>query len=116
MTKTRITISSIVGGGFCVAADDGQAVYKEIYRAISTGERVELSFFGVTRMTTAFLNAAVGQLYGEFSEDYLKSVMLPPVEFDEWHLKRLKIVVDRAKDYFKDAERIEKIIRDNSGG
>ncbi|NVK23073.1 MAG: STAS-like domain-containing protein [Kangiellaceae bacterium] len=109
MKAIRISISSIVGGGICVAASDGQAVHREIYKVISSGERAEISFFGVTRMTTAFLNAAVGQLYGEFDEETLKKHLAPPVDFEEWHLRRLKMVVDRAKAYFSDRKRIEEI-------
>lgn len=111
----RISISSIVGGGICVAASDGQKVHRAIHEAIDRGDRVEISFFGVTRMTTAFLNAAIGQLYGEFSEKFLKSRLAPPVDYEEWHLRRLKLVVDRAKLYFSDRNRVEEIFRDNLG-
>jgi len=62
-------------------------------------------------MTTAFLNVAVGQLYGEFTEEKLRMHMMPPVDADAWHLTRLKLVVDRAKIYFKDRGVIEKINR-----
>jgi hypothetical protein len=110
MKTIRISISSIVGGGICVAASDGQAVHREIYKVISSGERAEVSFFGVTRMTTAFLNAAIGQLYGEFDADTLRKHLAPPVDFEEWHLRRLKMVVDRAKAYFSDRKRIEEIL------
>ncbi|QNR63107.1 STAS-like domain-containing protein [Rhodobacter capsulatus] len=114
MTKvTRITISSIVDGGICVAASDGQKVYRALHEVIERGGRAEISFFGVTRMTTAFLNAAVGQLYGEFDEATLKSRLASPVDFEDWHLRRLKLVVDRAKLYFSDRERVEAVYRDN---
>jgi len=109
MKKIRITISTIVGGGICVAASDGQTVHRAVYEVISSGNRAEISFFGITRMTTAFLNAAVGQLYGEFDEETLRKHLAPPVDFEEWHLRRLKMVVDRAKAYFSDREAIEDI-------
>lgn len=109
----KVSISTIVGGGICVAASDGQKVHQVLYDIIKGGNRAEISFFGVTRMTTAFLNAAVGQLYGEFDEKVLKSRLLPPVDFEEWHLRRLKLVVDRAKLYFTEQERVEEIFKDN---
>lgn len=115
MQSVRVSISSIVGGGICVAASDGQKVHQEIYNIIKNGDRVILSFSGVSRMTTAFLNAAVGQLYGEFSERTIKRRLAPPIEYEEWHLKRLKIVVDRAKEYFRDTDRIEKLFKENLG-
>lgn len=109
----RVSVSAIVGGGICVAASDGQKVHQALYDIIQKGNRAEISFFGVTRMTTAFLNAAVGQLYGEFDEKILRARLAPPVDFEDWHLRRLKLVVDRAKLYFSDQERIEEIFRDN---
>lgn len=115
MKKTIIPISAIVGGGICVAASDGQKIYALLQKAVAEDNRVTLSFSGVTRMTTAFLNAAVGQLYGEFSERVIKRCLAPPTDFEEWHLQRLKIVVERAKIYFEDAEKFEKTIMNSLG-
>ena len=66
---TRISISSIAGGTICLAMTDARNVHDSIHDAIMREERVEISFAGVTRMTAAFLNVAVGQLYGEFDEN-----------------------------------------------
>ncbi|WP_349437419.1 STAS-like domain-containing protein [Pararhizobium sp. A13] len=115
MKETIIPISAIVGGGICVSASDGQRVYDVVRRSVSSGDRVILSFSGVTRMTTAFLNAAVGQLYGEFPESRIRERLGPPIEYEPWHLSRLKMVVDRAKLYFSDKEKIERILEENTG-
>ncbi len=102
MKDVTISIASIVGGGICVSADDGNRVHDAILVEIRKDNRVAISFSGVTRMTTAFLNAAVGQLYGEFSEDQIRRYLAPPIDSEPWHLNRLKLVVDRAKIFFKD--------------
>jgi len=115
MRTVKIPISAIVGGGICVSALDGQKVYERVRKGVAEGDKVVLSFSGITRMTTAFLNAAVGQLYGEFSEETIRERLGAPVDFELWHLNRLKMVVDRAKDYFRDAERSERIISINMG-
>jgi hypothetical protein len=115
MQNVEIRIATIVDGGICVAASDGQKVYQELYKVVSAKNRAILSFDSVTRMTTAFLNAAVGQLYGEFSEEYIKAHLGPPIDFEQWHLKRLKLVVDRAKEYFSDPKRHAAIYRDHLG-
>ena len=112
MKTVRISISSIIRGGICVAATDGQKVHKAIYDAIESGNRVEISFFGITRMTTAFLNAAIGQLYGEFEESRIKKHLAPPVDYEDWHLRRLKMVVDRAKVYFAEMDMVEKMFQE----
>lgn len=114
MKNITIAISQIVGGGICVSAIDGQKVYEELYKAVASGNKVTLSFSGITRMTTAFLNAAVGQLYGEFPEDVIRKQLAAPINYEDWHLNRLKLVVDRAKDYFSDQAKIDEIIEHNT--
>src|SRR5262245_30518624 len=100
MKKVTISIASIVEGGICVSVDDGNKLYKAIYDEIKKGSRVKISFSGVTRMTTAFLNTAIGQLYGEFSEIEIRKHLAPPIDAEPWQLNRLKLVVDRAKEFF----------------
>lgn len=102
MNDVTVSIAQIVKGGICVAASDGNRVHDAIIMEFKKGNRIKLSFSGVTRMTTAFLNAAIGQLYGEFSEEQIRKQLAPPVDAEPWHLNRLKLVVDRAKVFFKD--------------
>ena len=101
MREVALGISQIVQGGICVAADDGQRVYAAISEQIAKGRRVVLSFSGVTRLTTAFLNAAIGQLYGEFTEEHVRMHLAPVRDADERQLRQLKLVVDRAKEFFR---------------
>lgn len=115
MQETIIDISKIVDGGICVAADDGKKVYDQIYSALQKDTKVVLSFYGITRMTTAFLNAAVGQMYGDFTEDFIKEHLAKPINYEPWHITRLKLVTDRAKLYFKDPDSVENILNNNRG-
>jgi len=114
MKTVTISIVNIVDGGVCVSASDGQKVYDVIRDSVLKGERVAISFASITRMTTAFLNAAVGQLYGEFPEDVIKRSLAPPIDFESWHVQRLKIVIDRAKEYFNDEPKISKAFQSES--
>src|SRR5262245_48175753 len=104
MKLVTVHISQVVGGGICVAACVGNRVQRGLLAQFQANNRVALSFQNVTRMTTAFLNTAVGQLYGEYSEEQLREMLAPPVNAEPWHLSRLKLVVDRAKIYFKNPE------------
>jgi hypothetical protein len=106
MKDVTLRISTIVGG-ICVAASDGNKIHDAIKKEIEKGSRVTLSFSGVTRMTTAFLNTAVGQLYGEFPEERIRQHLAPPIDVESWHLNRLKLVVDRAKKFFKNPNAIK---------
>lgn len=90
-------------------------MYGVIHEAFIAGNDIQLSFANVTRLTTAFLNAAVGQLYGEFSATEIRKLMLPPLEAEPWHLQRLKMVTDRAKQYFGNEGKTKSILESELG-
>lgn len=105
----------IVGSPLCVASDDGQKVYERIAAALRDKQRVVVSFRNVTSLTSAFLNAAIGQLYGSFSEDFIRA-KLQVREMAPEDLALLKRVVETAKAYFKDPERFKKAEQAALGG
>ena len=94
-----IRVIEVVGTPFCVATEDGTKLYQAIFEYLSRRSPVEVSFRGVTRLTTAFLNAAIGQAYGEFTEDDIRH-FLQVSGLDERGLSLLTKVVDRAKIFF----------------
>ncbi len=105
-----LSILEIVGSPLCVASDDGQKVYDRITAALKEGQSVTVSFLNVTSLTSAFLNAAIGQLYGSFTENEIRSKLkVADLQPDDRAL--LKRVVDTAKEYFKDPERFKKAER-----
>lgn len=115
MKLVTVHISTVVGGGICVAASDGNKVHDAILAEFQAGNRVAISFQNVSRMTTAFLNAAIGQLYGEFAEERLKQLLAPPVHAEPWHLNRLKLVVDRAKTFFSNPKSARSAFKNVTG-
>jgi hypothetical protein len=115
MANLIIRITDVVGSGLCIASDDGDKVHAKIVDAIKRGDKVQLSFAGIQDLTSAFLNSAIGQLYGEFQETQLKASLLPPIEASPDDLALLKRVVERAKEYFKDRERFHKAEREVLG-
>ncbi|MEI7589826.1 MAG: STAS-like domain-containing protein [Deltaproteobacteria bacterium] len=113
MQKESITISvfEVVGSPLCVASGDGQKVYDRIEIAIKENRHITLSFFNVSTLTSAFLNTAVGQLYGTFSKEEIRSLLkVEDMQSDDMAL--LKRVVEMAKQYFKDPHRSEKPIQE----
>ena len=107
----RISMFEIVGGPLCVASSDGQKVYDRLAAALKADRHVALSFNKVTTLTAAFLNAAIGQLYGTFSEEKIRSLLkVGNVESDD--LALLKRVVGNAKLYFKDPQKFDQVVRE----
>lgn len=109
-----LSIFEIVGSPLCVASGDGQKVHDRIAAALKEGLAVMLSFHNVTTLTSAFLNAAIGQLYGAFSEVHIRS-SLKVQDMQPDDLALLKRVVDTAKQYFKDPQKFDQAIKESLG-
>lgn len=60
----------------------------------------------VTDLTPAFLNAAIGQLYGKFPEKKITS-KLSILGMDPEDAFLLEQVVKRAREYFKNPDRVK---------
>ncbi len=112
--EITISLLEVIGSPLCVASRDGQKVYKRLAAALAEGCRVNLSFNHVTALTSAFLNAAVGQLYGKFDEQHIRS-LLRVKEVEQSDLVLLKRVVDSAKKYFEDPAYFEQGLQDEMG-
>ena len=107
----EISIFEVVGDPLCVASNDGQKVYDRLAAALKADRSIVLSFRYVTTLTSAFLNAAIGQLYEAFSEEQIRSrLKVEDIEQDD--LALLKRVVDNAKLYFKDPQRFDQVVRE----
>ncbi len=99
--KIEISVFEIIGSPLCVASDDGQKVYNRLVAALNENRFVSLSFRNVSALTSAFLNTAIGQLYGEFDENRIRKLLeVKDIEDDDIEL--LKRVVGTAKQYFQD--------------
>lgn len=98
--KTKISIADVVGTDIWVSVDDGQRVFEVLAAALRAGGPVELSFRGREQVITAFLNSAVGQIYGH--PDLVEAARngLEVVDADGGDMAKLKLVVDNAKAYF----------------
>jgi|SRR6056297_556237 len=101
----RLKIQQIIGSDAAVATESGDKVFQEINNFLKNGFSVELDFEGVEIMTTAFLNAAIGQLYsGDYTSEVLNSnIKIINVAEDDKIL--FKKVIDRAKEYFQDQKK-----------
>jgi hypothetical protein len=108
------TVYEIVGSALCVASEDGQRVYDRIAPSLREGRSASLSFRNVTSLTSTFLNAAIGQLYGLLSEKEVRE-RLRVYDLEPNDLALLERVVDTAKEYFKDPHRFEHALEEVLG-
>ena len=97
--QITVRVFDAIGSSLAVSADDGQTVHDKIAPLLREGRHVVLSFDGINTLISAFLNGAVGQLYGEFSEEKIRE-LFSVADMAQEDLALLKRVVDNAKRYF----------------
>lgn len=105
MDKSRavLKISEYTALNIGVSSDEGDKINVIINQYLKDYQIVELDFSELTLLTTAFLNAAIGQLYKDYTSEVLSSrLKLTNVSPDD--TSRFKLVTDRAKEYFKDRD------------
>lgn len=109
MENITINIVNTIGDVYGVEAEDGQKVFDLIFKAFNDKKKVILSFQNIEMLTTAFLNTAVGQLYKDLTEDFIKE-NLSVSDISESGKVALKRVVDTAKLFYKDPEALKRSI------
>jgi hypothetical protein len=96
----RLSMREIVGRGYAIEEAAGQRVFEQIAQAFRNSQRVQLSFANVELTIAAFLNVAIGQLYGVFTEEEIRA-RLAVTDISRQDLALVKLVVDNAKVYFR---------------
>lgn len=103
---SHLIVAELIGNDTAVSTDDGDAVFQTIKMAFESGAQVELDFEKIHLLTTAFLNAAIGQLYSSYDGNYLNQNLKLSNVADEDKILFAK-VVERAKEYFSDKRGFE---------
>ena len=101
-----VHLAEVVGSPYCVSSNDGEKLHEILAARLHANAPVVLSFAGVEDLTTAFLNTAIGQLYGEMDERIIRQ-NLSVADADNDQLDLLKRVVERAKAFFAEPARFE---------
>jgi len=104
MSKSiKIKVTDLIGSPLCISAEDGQKIFDKVAKLLKDGSQVTISFENVTMLISLFLNVAIGQLYGSFSEEDIRSQLkVEGLSSDDMEL--LKRVVDNAKRYYSNKE------------
>lgn len=104
----KLKIFDIVGSPIWVSTEDGQKVFDKITTAFKADRSIELSFAHKDILITAFLNAAIGQLYsGDYKESYLKERITYSDISNEDHVM-LNRAIENAKRYFAKPQAYDK--------
>lgn len=104
--RINLRVADIIGSPLCISAEDGQKVFDKMESLLKSGQQITISFERVTMLISLFLNVAIGQLYGSFTEEQVRAL----VKVDglaEDDLEMLKRVVDNAKKYYANASNFD---------
>lgn len=111
MEKVIIKVRNVIGDSYGIEAKDGKEIFSLIVKAFKEKNKVVLSFEGMEILMTAFLNVAVGQLYRDYSEAFIKK-NLSVDNISDSGIASLKRVVSTAKLYYKDPEALRRSINE----
>lgn len=87
-------------GQHCVGVEEGESFFNQIYPLLKLGQEVCLDFSNILTITSSFLNAAIGNLFGQF-KDYSFEKLISYNNLDENDIQLLKLVINNAKEHFK---------------
>lgn len=109
-----IRVFDVVGSPLCVSSADGQLVYDKLVPLVREGRKVAVSFAQIETLISAFLNTAIGQLYGEFTEEQVRE-RLSVRDMQPEDVALLKRVVDNAKRYFANPAAFDQAWKEEAG-
>lgn len=107
----HLKISSIIGSDIAVSTSDGEIVFTELSKCLKEEDKVTLDFKGISILTTAFLNAAIGQLYsGETYPDNFLNEHLKIINVRDIDAPLFSLVINRAKEYYQNKRNLEESV------
>lgn len=109
--EIEVRFAEYTSTNMAVSSTEGERIYNLIVENLSKYDKLILDFSGISLFTTAFLNAAIGKLYKDYSSNTLSS-KLKVQHLSESDSQLLKLVTDRAKEYYKDQEGYDSIVSD----
>jgi hypothetical protein len=108
----EIKVGTILNSAFAVSTEDGEKIFRLINDSFNRNDDVVIDFKNVDLIVSTFLNAAIGQLYGEHPTEYIQQ-HLSILNMSNEDLQVLKLVTDRAKEYFADKRGFDKVFKKN---
>jgi hypothetical protein len=107
----RVRVADLINSPRAVDAAAGERVFKEISPLLQHGDKVLLSFDGISLVITAFLNAAIGKLYGILPPAKVTE-LLEICDLDDAFQATLESSLEISKAFYEDPERLKRSIKE----
>ena len=109
-TTNKIEVLKVLGSPFAVSTEDGEKLFILIDESFRKKLPIVVDFEAIYLIVSTFLNASIGQLYGLYSTEFIQQHLSVENMTNE-DLGVLKLVTDRAKEYFKDKKGFDKAFK-----
>lgn len=97
--STVINIKDVLKTDLAVGDEKGKYIFSLIQNSMSDGKEVVIDFSGITSLTTAFLNYAIGELYTLKSPEELnKLIKIDGKSLTVSQRKKVKMVMENSKN------------------
>ena len=107
-----LNVSEIINNTEATSTEDGEIVFEKIKKAFDNSIKVELDFKNIENAITAFFNAAIGQLYSQYSSEFIDKY-LTYINFED---EDLQIMLEDSKQtaikWFKNPQVYEKNLQE----
>lgn len=114
MKEIKISLFEQVAGSAVVSSEDGDLLFKRLLKALENDMQVIIDFTNIELVSASFLNVTMGQLYNQYDSFFLdKHIKFENIVEEDIIL--IKKVVERAKEYFQNKEKVEKGIKEVLG-
>jgi hypothetical protein len=91
-------------GEIAVASEDGQKIYERICAVFDDGGIVVLDFKKITMLAPSFINSAIGQLYGKYSDTRI-ACSLFYINTDFSQIQQVQHVLKSAIKFYENPEK-----------
>jgi len=101
--KTTVNVFNIIKSPEAMTIEEGNMIYNQIIKKLKNNDKIIIDFSNIKSITPTFLNIAIGQLYNEYDNAFLKE-NIKIKNLEKQNLVLLKKVINNAKKYFKKGE------------
>jgi transcriptional regulator len=108
--QKKIKLIKILDSPFAVSTEEGEKLFQVIDENFRLRKDVIIDFSEIYLIVSTFLNASIGQLYGLYTTEFIQQ-HLSVTNMSNDDLSILKLVTDRAKEYFKDKSGFERVFK-----
>lgn len=101
----ELMVKDIINNDLATTSESGQEIFAILDNNIVNGIHTNVYFSGLSTITTAFFNAAIGDLYAKWSSNELNNLVSIKVDsLTSLQKNKLQLVMKNAKNKLSDEE------------